>query len=165
MTTHLTSRELVTLTPTEVADLLADSDFIRWRCARNASMSEELVSHDATADRIRVHTRASVPLEWMPDAVRARLQSSPSIDRYEDWVRPDLTGVARFDITGVAADVSGSMDVTPTREGSVVTYHLKVTVRVPFIGTTIERAVGQQISGALAGEAAALENYRSETSS
>jgi len=146
-------REL-TLTVGQAFAVLATEE--HWRaCLRLApEMSSELVEFTCDATVVDVRTRSTLPVDWLPGAVRGMLRAAPTLHRHERWTVNAVDG-ARADITididleRVAASVAG--------RGSLVDVHLELSVPVPLIGGVIEGLVAGRVEALLRREQALLE--------
>ena len=133
---------------------LADPEFVNQRTAANPGLSGTLVDHTDDGQTIMIRTRASVPMDWLPSAVTARVSTLPTVDREEMWARGSGAGSMRFDIAGVPAKASGSMRLDAHGIGSMLTYRVDLQVDMPFVGGLVEKAVATQIRRSLQAEAA-----------
>jgi len=154
-------REL-TLTVGQAFAVLATEE--HWRaCLRLApEMSSELVEFTCEDTVVEVRTRSTLPVDWLPGAVRGMLRAAPTLHRHERWTVNAVDG-ARADITididleRVAASVAGRGSLT-TRppDGSLVDVHLELSVPVPLIGGVIEGLVAGRVEALLRREQALL---------
>lgn len=154
-------REL-TLTVGQAFAVLATEE--HWRaCLRLApEMSSELVEFTCEDTVVDVRTRSTLPVDWLPGAVRGMLRAAPTLHRHERWTVNAVDG-ARADITididleRVAASVAGRGSLT-TRppDGSLVDVHLELSVPVPLIGGVIEGLVAGRVEALVRREQALL---------
>lgn len=152
--------------PTSAAlELLADSDFLEWRCAQNVGMAERLLTHRVNGDELTIETTASVPMTWLPSRVVGHLPEPPRIDRHEVWSLTGGRGRTWFEISLVPTTVSGVMRLQATGQQSCdLVYDFEMKVSLPLVGGLVERSVSSNMTKSLTEEATTYARFRASGS-
>lgn len=184
MSTHRTLSWAIPGTAREILTRCEDPDVARRRAECDTALRAR-VSHlragdpDSPDDPALVfEVTGQIPQEWIPSAVASRLASHsggsgrPGITRRETWYLHDddsAHALVAIDLSGIPATrVGAAARLAPQgRQGSqgsqhshgcTLTYELDLDVSVPFLGSTIERAVLSQIAAALDKEARVIQS-------
>lgn len=165
MTTDVHEVTDLRLDPAEVFARLSDPAVIEQRAGADPSMPSQVLGHEADEQGVTIRTLATLPVEWMPAAVRSRLGGgvAPSVERTERWTRigESLEATTDFTITGVGgvdARANGRSRVTPRAEGgSQLEERVSITVGVPLLGGVVEKALAPRIAATMKREIEVLD--------
>lgn len=174
MNTHRTLSWAIPGTAREILTRCADPDTARRRAecdtTLRAQVTELHASHPDTPDEpaLVFEVAGQIPQEWIPSAVASKLAShsggsgAPGITRRETWYLQDdgsAHAVVSIDLSGIpATQVGAAARLAPHGNTCTLTYELELDVAVPFLGSTIERAVLSKIAGALEKEARVIQS-------
>lgn len=142
-----------------VVRLVNDEDFIRYRAQRTGS---RIVQVDVTSGADGSFTsavRRTISSDLIPPHVRPVVGNELEIRQTEAWAEPhagpqgDRHGTVAVDITGAPVRMTGSILLTPSDAGSVMTYSGEIKSSLPLFGTAVEKAAAEAIEQALLEEA------------
>ena len=138
-----------------VLAVLADEAAVRRR-SEGEGLGSRVLRHEVADDAVRIVVATGIPLDWLPTAITSRLGSSPTVERMEEWTRSadGAQSPLTFEFSGLPVRCTGSASLAPVGTGSRLDADLSVTVDVPLLGGSVERAVAPQIVAALDAEAA-----------
>lgn len=164
MTTTVHEVSRLRLRPDEVFARLGDAEVIEQRAGADPAMPSQVLGHKVEGDSVTIRTCATLPLDWMPSAVRSRLAGnlSPTVGRTERWTRSadGLDANTEFTITGVGgvdARAVGRSSVTHEDDGSRLEERVTITVGVPLLGGAIEKALAPRIAATMKREVEVLD--------
>lgn len=146
---HLTSRQDFPAPPARVYAMLTDEAFLRHAAV-------EMGSPDARVAASASRTAVEATIESPPE-VRAFVGATLAILLEVAWgdAEPDGSRSGTFSMTvpGTPVTVAGTTRLEPTASGSVLAYDGELTVKVPLIGSRIEREAAPAIHEALDAQA------------
>lgn len=142
-----------------VVRLVSDADFIRYRAQRTGSRVIQ-VDVTAGADGSRTSAvRRTIASDLIPPHVRSLVGSELEIRQTEAWAEPhagpqgDRHGTVSVEITGAPVRMTGSILLSPSDSGSVMTYTGEIKSSLPLFGAAVEKAAAEAIENALLDEA------------
>ncbi len=154
MATSLSVTHEFAATPVAVYTLFTDRDFLDGRLTATGGNDPSVVSLEKDTDRATVVTRQSIPASVLPSMVASMIPGDPVTERTEQW-RADGDGY-RADlvvaIKGAPASLKGTMSLTPSGSGSLLTIDGQASVPIPLFGAKIESVVVEQVSSLLTSE-------------
>jgi Protein of unknown function (DUF2505) len=139
----------------EVYAELVDGDHLRARLEELGGKDPALVEHSVDASGARLELRHSVPVEFLPTAVRRFTGDDLVLDRVETWrVRQDGGYDGTFEVTvrGLPGTMTGTQELTDSGGGAVTEIQGEATVSVPVVGGRIEKVVVEQVGALLDAE-------------
>jgi hypothetical protein len=139
----------------EVYAELVDGDHLRARLEELGGKDPALVEHSVDASGARLELRHSVPVEFLPTAVRRFTGDDLVLDRVETWrVRQDGGYDGTFEVTvrGLPGTMTGTQELTDSGGGAVTEIQGEATVSVPMVGGRIEKVVVEQVGALLDAE-------------
>jgi hypothetical protein len=139
----------------EVYAELVDGDHLRARLEELGGKDPALVEHSVDASGARLELRHSVPVEFLPTAVRRFTGDDLVLDRVETWrVRTDGGYDGTFEVTvrGLPGTMTGTQELTDSGGGAVTEIQGEATVSVPMVGGRIEKVVVEQVGALLDAE-------------
>lgn len=158
----------------DVAAMLANPDFARERAGASGSTTADALVDADDDGGFSVALRRTVPAASIPQEMRSFVGSELTVTYTEVWEPADghsRTGTFAVDIAGTPGRAAGSLDLVdravdeaPDEASEVstlsdLTVHGQVTVRVPLVGTLIERAVATAVERGLDAELAAADAW------
>lgn len=139
----------------EVYALLVDADHLRARLAELGGNDPALLEHHVDDAGARLRLRHSVPVEFLPSAVRRFTGDDLVLDRVETWTPRDGGGYdGTFEVTvrGLPGSMTGKQRLEDTGGGSVIEVEGEAAVNVPMVGGRIEGVVVEQVDQLLDAE-------------
>lgn len=132
---QLTSTQTFPADPTAVHAMVTDEAFLNHAASELGATSARV---EATPQRTRVEAVVEAPGE-----LRSFLGASLTVVQETAWsdAAPDGSrdGQVRITVPGTPASLEGAARLRPTASGSEITYDGTFTVKVPFLGPTIEK--------------------------
>ena len=153
-------RELAAGVP-DVFARLADKAHWQARVQAAASLSTTLADFTCTPRSVQATTRSTVPLDWLPSAVRGRIGGELAVVRTERWdlaADEQANGILDFDLPAVDATAVGTGSLTPREDGSVIEVAVEIAVPIPLLGGVIEQMVAARVDGLLRADLALLDD-------
>jgi hypothetical protein len=134
---------------------LADEAAVRRR-SEDDGLGTSVLRHEVADDAVRIVVTTDLPTDWLPPAIASWIGSSPTVERMEEWTRSGdgARSPLTFEFSGLPVSCTGTASLDPTGAGSRLAADLDVTVDIPLLGGTVERAVSPRIVAALDAEAA-----------
>jgi Protein of unknown function (DUF2505) len=155
VSTRIAHRTTWDLPAEEVYAELVDGDHLRARLKELGGKDPALVEHSVDASGARLELRHSVPVEFLPSAVRRFTGDDLVLDRVETWrVRQDGGYDGTFEVTvrGLPGRMTGTQTLTDSGGGAVTEIAGEATVSVPVVGGRIEKVVVEQVNALLDAE-------------
>ncbi|MDD7918133.1 DUF2505 domain-containing protein [Actinomycetospora callitridis] len=155
MSTRIAHRATWDVPAEEVYAELVDGDHLRARLEELGGKDPALVEHSVDASGARLELRHSVPVEFLPTAVRRFTGDDLVLDRVETWrVRQDGGYDGTFEVTvrGLPGTMTGTQELTDSGGGAVTEIQGEATVSVPMVGGRIEKVVVEQVGALLDAE-------------
>jgi hypothetical protein len=125
-----------------------DEGYWRARLAAmdNGRLDSLNVDDDGTVD---VHSTFKLLRDGLPKVVTQLRLGDLQMMHNETWSRIDggrVQGQVSVDVSGFPLSARGSGSLTPTADGSQLTYTATVAVKVPLVGGAIEGFIGGQLA-------------------
>ena len=146
---------------TEVAAMLTDVSFVRWRAEHvtgTGTVSQAEVDHD-DAGGVTIMVRRTLPTDLIPAQVRAIIGDSVEVRQAEVWVAPAgerIDGTAAAEIVGVPIRIHGTVALESLPDGGTrKTYSGEIQATIPLFAQVVEQAVEKTLRRTLAREEAA----------
>jgi len=139
----------------EVYGELVDGDHLHARLKELGGNDPALLEHAVDGSGARLKLRHSVPVEFLPSAIRRFTGDDLVLDRVETWhLRTDGAYDGTFEVTvrGLPGTMTGTQRLTDSGDGAVTEIEGEATVSVPMVGGRIERAVVEQVNALLDAE-------------
>lgn len=140
-------------TPARVIALFADPEYAASR--GNDHSTAAPVVEGTVEDGFRVVTRAKIPSDQIPARFRQVIGDSVDVTYTEAWGGSDgdtWKGTFAVDVAGAPGHAAGELTMEPHEDGAELTARGLITVNVPLLGSTIERALVDPIIEVLEGE-------------
>lgn len=134
-------------TPEQVYRMLADPTFRDEVGARQRSLRQE-VRIDAGNPGMTVRIDQFLATDRVPSFARRIAGDEIHLVRIEEWTSP-TTAELRMEIPGKPGEMSGTITLTATDEGTVQVVDLAVTVRLPLIGGKAETFLADLVERAM----------------
>jgi hypothetical protein len=130
--------------PAEVAEMLADPEFVERKCAATGALSHT-AKVDGTADgAFTVTTTRTMPTGDLPEVARKLVGSTLELRQVEVWeaAGPDgeRDGTVSVDVVGAPMRLRGTLRLAPDGSGTVETLAGDLTASVPLLGGRLEKA-------------------------
>lgn len=163
MTTQRVLRYTLPGTPDDVLERCRTPEVAQRRAQAEPELNGRVteLSHGGDSGALLVfELTADIPMVWLPAAAANALADRPQIVRREVW-QPGEEGAIdaemTFTLTGVPATTATAAARLLPRDGSSeLIYNIVLSVGIPFVGSTIERAVLDRIESAFAKESHVL---------
>lgn len=164
---HLTVDLTYPASRDEVAAMLADERFVRWRSERTVGAGTPGGGTVAQADvtgstrnGFTVVVRRTLDTDQIPAQARALVGNSLEIRQAEAWEAEadgQRLGTLSVEIIGAPVRISGTVRLAslPDGAGTSLTYDGDVRATVPLFGTVVEDAAARAVRTALEAEAEA----------
>src|SRR4051794_21976346 len=120
----------------DVYTVLVDEDHLKARLAELGGNDPALLEHTVDASGARLRLRHSVPVEFLPSAIRRFTGDDLVLDRVETWRPRDGGGYdGTFEVTvrGLPGSLSGSQRLGDDGDGSVTEVDGEAAVSVPMV--------------------------------
>ena len=133
-----------------------------WLTSTEAGEVHEFTPGDGTAEVVLYEI---MPMELLPEAVRAMISQSLKIKRvFNVGALNGTNGSASYtaDVKGAPVDFKGDITITGDDASTTLTYANEVNVTIPFMGPAIEPKVADALGELVANEAALTEKWISE---
>jgi hypothetical protein len=157
-----TPRNLLYEFPLKVEDmaaLLRDPAFLRWRCELAGDKNVE-VSVEESAGGLRV-TVARDREVALPAFAKKMFQSKNRVVDQTVWKREGERWVAQYEIQipGIPGEVRGRTSIVPSAEGCRYESNFEVTSKVPLLGGKLESFVADRVEETLRANAERSTQY------
>ncbi len=146
----------LTLSPAQLAEALRSPQFAVARLHAAGRQDPQLISHAASADKVRIKARYFARVDEMPGWMATRFTDhGPENHRTEDWTIGADTLHADVTIESLSNGgvVAATYDITPTATGANWRVRGTSTVKIPLLGRKIEAYVVDSLVKAYASEA------------
>ena len=103
-----------------------------------------------------------MPMDLLPEAVRAMVSQSLKIKRVVTWGAfngTEAAGSYVADVKGAPVDFKGDMKLTGDDSSTTITYTGEVNVNIPFMGPAIEPKVADALEELTKGEAELTDGW------
>lgn|GEM_PF-736564 len=156
---HLTVEQTYPASVHDVAAMLADAAFIRWRAERTTGRGT-IDSADVDLDGrggFTVLVRRTLPTDMIPVQARPFIGDRVEIRQAEAWEPPQgadrRVGTVAVEITGAPVFVTGTVKLEATEDGGTrKTYVGDVRATMPLFASVVETATINQLRKTLAAE-------------
>jgi len=150
---HVDAEIRYTATPAQVAQMLADSDFVEKKCvAMGATAHTVLVEGDASG-AFTVTSSRTMPTDDFPDVARKFVGSTVTIRQVDDWQEagPDgaREGSISVEIVGAPLKMTGGQWLRPDSGDTVQTVDGDLKASIPLVGSKLEKAAEPAIRMAI----------------
>ncbi|WP_062069708.1 DUF2505 domain-containing protein [Demequina sediminicola] len=148
-----------------VIAMLADAEFVQRRGRSASSAQGEALLSGTVEDGFAVSVRRAVPSSSIPAEFRGMVGSDVTVRYTEVWLASDdavRTGTFSVEIVGAPGHAKGTLELTPDDEGSVLTLDGTVDVKIPLVGSMIEKQLVKAVSSNLEDEFAMADEWLSE---
>ncbi len=144
------SENIVTINqPAEkVHAALTNADYWTYNVAHLSPEAGEVAEFSSTDDGAAVTLFEVLPLEVLPEAVRAMISQALKVKRVVTVgpLTDDSADISyNADVKGTPVDFSGTIKLTGAGETTTLTYANEVSVNIPFMGPAIEPKVGEAL--------------------
>lgn len=129
--------------PATVWAVLVDPDFLVARAERSGALGHR-ESVTVEGGTTVVTTSRTVGTERLPQAASRFLGSTAVVDQVERWAAPDPDGTRRARLTltigSAPVELTATATLTPSAAGSTHELSGSLSVRVPLLGGSVEKA-------------------------
>ncbi len=141
----------------DVAAMLADAAFIRWRAERTTRGTVEQADVDADGEGgFTILVRRTLPTDLIPAQARPFIGDRVEVRQAEVWepARDDhRMGTAAVEIIGAPVRVTGTVTLEPLSDGGTrKVYSGDVTATMPLFAAVVENATVNTLRNTLAAE-------------
>ncbi|MGF0117803.1 DUF2505 domain-containing protein [Promicromonospora sp. Marseille-Q5078] len=164
---HLTVELTYAADADDVAAMLADEAFVRWRARRGPTGDVEQTDVTGSpATGFSVVVRRTLPTDLIPAQVRPFVGDHLEVRQAEVWEAPagDLrTGTIAVEIAGAPVRVTGTVRLEPLPGGGTrQVYDGEVRATVPLFGAAVAEAAARAVRTTLEAEGAAGREWLAE---
>ncbi|WP_265521785.1 DUF2505 domain-containing protein [Oerskovia flava] len=158
---HLTVEQRFDASPTRVAAMLADTEFVRWRARRSGGPTSVVEQVDVTGSPdagFTVVVRRTLPTDQIPAHVRGFVGSQLEIRQAEAWEAAEgesRVGTVALEIAGAPVRLTGTVVLVADGDGTLQRYTGEIKASVPLFGAAVEDAAATAIRATLAAEESA----------
>lgn len=148
-----------------VYSVLVDADHLAARLKELGGNDPALLEHSVDSSGARLRLRHSVPVEFLPSAIRRFTGDDLVLDRSETWVpraAGGYEGTVEVKVRGLPGTISGTQSLVDSGGGSVTDVKGTVSVSVPMVGGRIEGVVVEQVGQLLDAEDAFTRRWLAE---
>ncbi|PZR54315.1 DUF2505 domain-containing protein [Xylanimonas oleitrophica] len=167
---HLTVEQTYPASVDDVAAMLADESFVRWRAERSttAGTVEQADVDHAPDGAFTVVVRRTLPTDQIPAQVRPFVGERLEVRQAEAWEAPDggagrRVGTVALEITGTPVRLTGTVALEPTADGTLQVYRGEVKAAVPLFASFVEEAAAATVRTTLAAEEQAGRDWLAGT--
>lgn len=135
--------------------VLVDADHLNARLKELGGNDPALLEHSVDDSGARLRLRHSVPVEFLPSAIRRFTGDDLVLDRTETWRPRDAGGYdgsVEVKVRGLPGSISGTQSLVDDGDGAVTDVEGTVSVSVPMVGSRIEGVVVEQVGQLLDAE-------------
>ncbi len=157
MPRQLEHRSLSKYPAADMYATMIDPEYLEARLADMGGARAALLEHHSDDAGARYRLRHGLDAKDLPSMVRNLVPGDIIIERTEIWTRAGsgaYDGQARVEIPGTPASAEGGSRLRDSADGSELMVRMSVTVKVPFLGGTIETVIAEQVTKLLAAETA-----------
>ncbi|AZA14499.1 DUF2505 domain-containing protein [Corynebacterium choanae] len=151
--------------PAKVAEALTSEAYWKYNVANLSSEPGEVHQFTTSEGGCEAVLYEVMPMELLPEAVRAMVSQSLKIKRVVTWNyldTPAPTGNYTADVKGAPVDFAAEMSLTGDDNTTTITYQNVVNVNIPFMGSAIEPKVSEALDELTANEARLTETWIKE---
>ena len=165
---HLTVELTYPASVDEVATMLADESFVRWRAGRRADGGtvEQADVTGTPETGFTVAVRRTLPTDLIPAHARPFVGSEVEIRQAEAWEPPAgerRVGTVAVEIPGAPVRVTGTVCLEPLPGGGTRhVYDGDVRASVPLFASVIEEATAGAVRSTLESEGDAVRQWLTE---
>lgn len=138
--------------PDEVFQVLTDPGFQDAKCIETGATSHSVDVHD-DGPRVIVTTERQLPVDGLPDFLRAFVQDGIRVREQLSWSAPTESGERVADLelefVGQPLTMRGTRTMRPDGAGCSETVAAELTARLPLIGGRIEKAAAPVVLAAV----------------
>ena len=128
--------------------MLTDEQYVTRKATAMGALEHDVSVTALEGGGARIRLERTLPA-MVPDFVRPLVGETIRVVQTEDWgpVRPDggRTGRMTATISAAPVSLSGELTLEPNDGSSVHRIEAEVRARVPFVGSKIEKAIGEVI--------------------
>lgn len=143
MSTDFSERSEFTAPPGAVWAVLTDPDFLVARAERSGALAHEESVTDEAGTTV-VTTSRTVGTDRLPQAASRFLGATAVVDQVERWAPAGSDGSRRGQLTltirSAPVELTAKTALAPTGAGTVHELTGSLSVRVPLLGGTVEKA-------------------------
>ena len=165
MATRTETSVTINFPPAKVHEALTNADYWAYNVANLSTEPGEVHEITSTDGGAEVVLYEIMPMELLPEAVRAMISQSLKIKRvYTIGALADGAAKASYtaDVKGAPGDFKGDIGLSGDDASTTLSYANEVNVTIPFMGPAIEPKVAEALSELVANEAALTEKWISE---
>jgi hypothetical protein len=143
----------------DMAALLRDPAFLRWRCEVAGDKNVEVsVEEGPAGHRVKVARDREVSL---PAFAKKMFQSKNRIVDETVWKQDGERWVAQYEISipGIPGEVRGRTSIVPSADGCRYESNFEVTSKVPLVGGKLESFVADRVEETLRANAERSTQY------
>lgn len=164
MATRSENTVTINFPPAKVVEALSNADYWAYNVANLSTEAGEVHSFNTGDEGTEVVLYEILPMELLPEAVRAMISQSLKVKRVVNV--GSLAGdsaVANYnaDVKGAPVDFKGNIVISGA-ETSTLAYTNEISVTIPFMGPAIEPKVADALGELFANEAALTEKWIAE---
>jgi hypothetical protein len=130
--------------PAEVAQMLADPEFVERKCRATGALSHTADVDGSAGGPFTITTTRTMPTEQLPDVARKLVGSTLELRQVEVWEAPGpegaRAGTVTVEILGAPVRLRGTVRLEPDGSGTVETLTGDLTASVPLLGGRLEKA-------------------------
>ncbi|GAA4797770.1 DUF2505 domain-containing protein [Corynebacterium canis] len=161
MATRIETTVTINHAPEKVFAALTNADYWAYNVANLSTEPGEVHSFTATGTGAEAVLYEIMPMDLLPEAVRAMISQSLKIKRVFT-VASESAASYTADVKGAPVDFKGDIAIAGEGDTTTLTYANEVSVTIPFMGPAIEPKVAEALGELLANEAALTEKWISE---
>ena len=162
---HLTVELTYPASVDDVATMLADESFVRWRAERS-TRGGRVEQADVTGSPdagFTVAVRRTLPTDQIPTQVRAFVGSELEVRQAEAWEAPSggrRVGTIAVEIAGAPVRLTGTVRLEPLPDGGArQIYDGDVRASVPLFGAVVAEAAAGAVRSTLEAEGRAARQW------
>ncbi|MDO4687107.1 MAG: DUF2505 domain-containing protein [Corynebacterium sp.] len=161
MATRIENTVTINHAPEKVVAALTNADYWAYNVANLSTEPGEVHSFTTTDGGAEVVLYEIMPMDLLPEAVRAMISQSLKIKRVFTVASPTAANYTA-DVKGAPVDFKGDIVIAGEGDTTTLTYANEVNVTIPFMGPAIEPKVAEALGELVANEAALTEKWISE---
>lgn len=137
----------------DVAALYADPEYGKSRAESFGSAQAKVTITGDAASSFTVRTTVIAPKALIPAKYRSLVGDSVEVTETQRWNAPsgadDRTGTMTIEVKGAPMSFDGTFTVKPTSSGCRLDVSASLSVKIPLMGSAIEKAAAPQIGKVL----------------
>ncbi|MCL1869612.1 MAG: DUF2505 domain-containing protein [Promicromonosporaceae bacterium] len=155
---HLSVEQTYPASVEDVAAMLADESFVRWRAERTTGTGtvDQADVDPGTDGGFTVLVRRTLPTSLIPAQARPFVGARLEVRQAEVWEAPRgdrRYGTVALEITGAPVRLTGTISLEPLPEGGTrLAYTGEVRATVPLFASVVEEATAGTVRSTLAAE-------------